>query len=139
MAIRLNDALRTKIVDKVMECLSGTSGTSGSAGLLKVYGGTQPTLGGDTAGTQAIIVQISSISWTSSTNGTAAITTTIAATAGTNGTVTWARLSDSSGTSYIIDGTCETSVAADFVLDVMTITANEVVTLTAATIVQPGS
>lgn len=139
MAIRLNDPLRTIIADRVSSYLSGTGGTSGSAGALRVYGGTQPTDGGGTAGTQEILVRIDGIAWSAGSNGTTAIVATKTGTAGTSGTASWARLSGTNGTAYIIDGSCSTSATADFVLDVMVITFEEVVTLTAATIVQPGS
>ena len=139
MAIRLNDPLRTVIADRVSAYLSGTGGTGGSAGALKVYGGTQPTDGGGTAGTQEILVRIDGIAWTAGSNGTATIVATKSGTAGTAGTASWARLSGTNGTAYIIDGSCSTSVTADFVVDAMDIAFEAVVTLTAATIVQPGS
>ena len=146
MAIRLVDKVRTQMVNAVVVCLSGTagtgipiSGTAGSAGALRVYGGTQPSAGGGTAGTQEILVRIDGLSWVAGTNGTATLTASKTGTAGTTGTATWARLSGTDGTAYIIDGVCGTSVAADFIIDVASITVSAVVTLAAATIVQPGS
>lgn len=139
MAIRLNDPIRSKIADQISAYLSGTSGTKGTAGVLKVYNGTQPGTAGGTSGTSLLIVEISPISWSNASNGTAAISTNVTGTAGTDGTATWARLSDSSGTAYIIDGNCGTSAASDFVIDIAEITATSVVTLSAATLIQPGS
>jgi hypothetical protein len=147
MAIKILDSVRTQMVDAVVACLSGTSGTagtiiagtSGSAGALRVYGGTQPGTAGGTAGTQEILVRIDGLSWGAATNGTATLTASKTGTAGTTGTATWARLSGTNGTGYIIDGVCGTAATSDFVIDAAAISADAVVTLTAATIVQPGS
>ena len=138
MAIMINDSLRTKMANVVTAWLSGTNGTSGTAGILKVYGGVQPTSGG-TAGTQEILVQISPLGWVAASNGTAALVDVQTGTAGTDGDAVWARLSDSSGTACIVDGNCGTSGLSDFVIDEAEITASAVITLTAASIVQPGS
>jgi hypothetical protein len=139
MAIRINDPLRTKIADYVVAWLSGTGGTSGTSGMLKVYGGTQPTTGGGTAGTQEILVQMDLIGWEAATNGTSAISASVVGTAGTDGDAVWARLSDSSGTAYIIDGGCGTAATCDFVIDEASIAFEAPITLTDATIMQPGS
>lgn len=132
MALRLNDPLRTKIVD------DGIVGYLGTSAILKVYGGTQPGTGGE-ATTQGIIVQIGSISWGAASNGTASISGAPSGTCGTAGTATWARLSDSSGTAYVIDGNCGTASTCDYVITAIAIDADEVVSLTAAAIVQPAS
>jgi hypothetical protein len=139
MAIKINDPLRTIIADIVTAWISGTNGTSGTSGILKVYGGTQPTTGGGTAGTQEILVQIEPIGWNSATSGTATISSTVGSSAGTGGDAVWARLSDSSGTAYIIDGGCGTAATCDFVINEDGIVAEAVITLTTATIIQPGS
>lgn len=132
MALRLNDPLRSIIAN-------GITGTFGTSAILKVYGGVQPGTGGATAGTQEIIVQISGIGWSSGSNGTAVIAGNKVGTAGTSGTALWARLSGSDGTSTIIDGVCGTAANADFVIDSASIANTAVVTLTAATIVQPAN
>jgi hypothetical protein len=132
MAIKINDALRSQIVD------SGIVGGLGTSGILKVYGGTQPETGGE-ATTQGIIVEIGGVSWSASSNGTALIAGNKAGTAGTDGTAAWARLSDSSGTSFVVDGNCGTASTNNFVIDTAEIVTSAVVTLTAATIVQPAS
>lgn len=136
MAIRINNALRSKMVDNVTAYLSGTGGTSGSMAMLRVYSGTQPGTAGGTSGT--MLVQIDSISWVAGSNGTATITTNNTGTAATTGVSAWARLSGTDGTTYVIDGNCGTSTQ-DFVIDIASITAEGVVTLTAATIIQPAS
>ena len=132
MALKLNNAVRSAIVD------SGVVGQLGTDAVLKVYGGTQPGTGGATAGTQAVIVQISGIAWNAATNGTAAILASKTGTAGSSGTSTWARLSDVSGTAYIIDGVCGTASTADFLIDSQVISASAVITLTSATLIQPA-
>ena len=131
MAIRINDALRTKMVDAVI-------GNLGSAGVLKVYSGTQPGTGGDTTA-ETMIVQFESLAWTVGSNGTAALVSTQTGTAATNGTAAWARLASTDGSSYVIDGNCGTSAASDFVIDTANISAEAICTLTKATIIQPGS
>jgi hypothetical protein len=139
MAIKLNDAIRTAIINSALiPYISGTGGTSGSAGILKVYGGTQAASPGDAA-TGPILVQINNIAWATGTTGTSLITGTRTGTAGTAGTATWARLSNGDGTSYVVDGSCGTSTLADYVMDVAGIAASSVVSLLAATFVQPAS
>ena len=131
MAIRLNDPLRSKIVD------SGIVGFLGAA-VLNVYAGTQPGTGGGSTSGSVLLVQIGSIAWNAASNGTATITGNKAGTSGTSGTPGWARLSDSSGTGYIADGNCGTASTCDFVIDTAVIAGTTVITLTAATIVQPA-
>jgi hypothetical protein len=132
MAIRLNDAIRSVMAD------AGVVGYLGTAGILSVYAGTQPATGGG-ATTQGKIVEIAGISWNAATNGTALIAASKTGTCGTAGTAAWARLTDSSGTTYVVDGNCGTASTSNFVIDVALIAGDSVVTLTAATIVVPGS
>jgi hypothetical protein len=131
--IRLNDPLRTNITP------AGIIAALGTSGMLRVYGGTQPGTGGATAGVGEVIVQMTALSWNPATAGTAALAATKTGTAGTTGTATWARLSDTSGTAYIIDGDCGTGATCNFIISVATITAADVVTLNTASIIQPGS
>jgi hypothetical protein len=132
MAIRINDTMRSQIVD------AGIIGGLGTSGILKVYGGTQPSVGGE-ATTQGIIVQIDGISWSPATNGTSLITGTKTGTAGTAGTAAWARLSGTDGTSYVVDGNCGTAATSNFVIDAVAIDSTSIVSLTAATLIQPAS
>jgi hypothetical protein len=133
MSVRLNSTIQSSIVN------SGIVANFGTTGKLSVYGGSQPATGGGAA-TSAALVTISNISWNAATNGTAAITGTRTGTAGTSGSATWARLSGADGSSYVIDGSCDVAGnTPDFIIDNTTITQNGVVTLTAATIIQPAS
>jgi len=132
MAIRLNNAMRSAIVN------SGIVAFLGTAGIVKVYDGVQAANGGDAA-TGNMLVQINAISWNTGTNGTALITGTKTGTAATAGTATWARLSGTDGTSYVIDGNCGTAATCDFVIDATSIASTSIVSLTAATLVQPAS
>jgi hypothetical protein len=132
MAIRLNNAMRSAIVN------SGIVGFLGTSGIVKVYDGVQAANGGDAA-TGNCLVQINAVAWNTGTNGTALITGTKTGTAGTAGTATWARLSGTDGTTYIIDGNCGTAATCDFVIDAAPIALSSVVSLTAATIVQPAA
>jgi hypothetical protein len=137
MAVKINNALRSNIADRITAYLSGTGGTTGTAGMLRVYGGVRANAAGDLA-TGPILVQINSLAWSSGSNGTSVLTGTKTGTSGTSGTATWARMSGTDGTSYVIDGDCGTSSTADFVIDASYIITTAVVSLTAATIVQPG-
>jgi hypothetical protein len=139
MALRILDPLRSKVVDTVTAYLSGTDGTAGTIGLLRVFGGTQPGTAGATSGTQGTLVAIEFIAWAAGSNGTAVITGTRTGTAGATGTAAWARLSGSDGTGYVIDGGCGTASTQDFVIDVAGITADSIITLSTATIVMPAS
>jgi hypothetical protein len=133
MALRINDPLRNKLIT------SGIIGGLGTAAILKIYGGNQPLAGGG-ATTAGMIVQINSIAWATPTSGTASLSTSYLGTAnGTDGTASWARLSDTSGTGYVIDGACGTSLLSEFIIDAEVISGTSVVTLTSADIVQPGS
>ncbi len=135
--------MRSKMVDVVTARLSGTDGTAGSQGMLRIYNGTQPTTGGGTSGTCLLLVTINGLSWTAGTGGTAAINATKAGTcgvgSGTAGTAAWGRLSGTDGTGFIIDGGCGTASTSDFVIDAVAIAANSVCSVTAATIVQPAA
>ncbi len=132
MTVKLNASMQSSIVN------SGIITNFGTTGKLSVYGGTQPATGGGVA-TSAVIVVISNIAWNTATNGTAAITANRTGTAGTSGSATWARLSGVDGSSYVIDGSCDVSGnLPDFVIDNTTISQSGIVTLTAATIIQPG-
>jgi hypothetical protein len=133
MALRINDPMRSKIIG------NGILGGLGTAAILKIYGGTQPLAGGG-ATTAGVIVQISNVAWNTPSNGTAVLSTSCQGTAnGTDGTASWARLSDTSGTAYVIDGACGTSSLSEFIIDAEVINGTSVVTLTSADIIQPGS
>lgn len=131
MAVRISDSMRSKIVD------SGIVGAFGT-GILKIYGGSQPVTGGGNT-TQGVLVQISGLTWSAATNGTANLSSSCQGSASTSGTATWGRLSDTSGTGYIVDGVCGTSTSSDFVIDSEGIESTSVITITTATIVQPAS
>lgn len=134
MAIAINNTLRNYMVNTGVVGILG-NGTA----ILRVYNGNQPsTAGGSTAGC-SMLVQISAIGWAAASNGTAALSTTYLGTAGVTGTAGWARLSDSAGTNYVIDGICGTAGTSDFMIDNQVISALGVVTLTSATLIQPGT
>lgn len=135
MAIRLNDAIRNAMVNSV---ITGLAGTSGSAGMLRIYSGTQPGTAGGTSGTSLLLVQFSGVSWAAASNGTSGILTAYSGTASTTGTAAWGRLSGSDGTSHVIDGDCGITTQ-DFLIDAVVLTAGGSVSLTSASIIQPAS
>ena len=143
MALKLQDDVRTVIVDHVTTLLCGTNGdpmgTRGTVGYLRIFGGTQPTDGGGTSGTQGTLCEIVKISWLPGTTGTAVIVAPRTGTAGSSGTAKWARLSAEDGTSFIVDGGCGTASTQQFVIDVAGITVDSIVTLSSATIVMPAT
>ena len=131
MAIKISTYMRNDIVNSIVSGL-------GTNAILKIYGGTRATDANEST-TQGVIVQISGISWGTAVAGTSALTGSKSGTAaGTDGTAVWARLSDSTGTNRVIDGLCGTSSLNDFVIDTEVIAGTSVVTLSAATIVQPA-
>lgn len=132
MAIMLNAPIRNKIID------SGIVGYLGTNAVLKVYDGTQAASAG-AAASGNLLVTISGISWGTAEGGTATITTSKNGTASFTGTAAWARLSDSSGTNYIVDGNAGTAASKNFIISDVVITSGNVVTLTSATFVQPAS
>jgi len=143
MALRLQDDVRTKIVNEVTILLSGTAGTPtgtrGTVGYLRIFGGTQPGTGGATSGTQGTLCEIVKIGWLVGTTGTAVIAASRTGTAGSTGTAAWARLSAENGTSYIVDGGCGTASTQQFVIDVAGITVDSIITLSAASIIMPAT
>jgi hypothetical protein len=138
MAIRLNSTLRSYIVDSGVVAVLG----SGSA-LLRLYTGTQPADGGGSTSGCVLLCTIDTTApaWASASNGTAALSAgSYTGTTGTSGTVEWARLSDSGGTSYVVDGNCGTAATCDYVIDSAVFsTAGATVTLTAATLIMPAA
>lgn len=143
MAFRSSPQLRNLVADMFAAYIFGTSGFAGAGGSkLQIYNGTQPGTGGNGTTGCTMIAEISGISWSTSTSGTAALaSTSYTATAGTNGTATWARLigSSTSGTAYCFDSDCGTSSTKGFVIDSEIISAGDVITLTGASFVGPSS
>ena len=142
MAVKITDPLRSDAVNIVRQCLGGTggiTGTNGSAAILKVYAGDFPSTAGATSGTQAILVQINFIGWKAASNGTALLGTSYPGTAINTGVPNWGRMSDYTGTGYIIDGVCGTATTCDFKISSSSMSPTDVITLTVASIVQPAS
>lgn len=131
MALKLNDPMRSVMVN----ALAGTFGTA----MLRIHGGSQPTVGGGTIGTQGTLCEINGVLWNAGSNGTATITASKTGTAGSDGTASWARLSGTDGTGFVLDGACSTSGTAEFTIDSPVIANGAVITLAAATLVQPAS
>lgn len=130
--IKLNSKFRTAIVQNAILDHLGTA-------TMKVYDGTQAANAGDAA-TGNLLVTIAGITWNACTGGTSALTASKAGTSINTGTASWARITDTtSGTAYVIDGDCGTASSADFTIDGQVISSGVVVTLTAATIIQPSS
>lgn len=135
MAIRLNAGIRNSIVDSGVVAVV-------NYGILGLYNGTQPgTGGGSTSGcTRISVINADVPAWAGAVGGTASLTAgTYTGTAGSTGTISWARLADGGGTSYIIDGNCGTAATCDFVIDSAVVTVGATITLSSANIIMPGS
>jgi hypothetical protein len=131
MAIKLNDYIASPIVEGISIVLSGTGGAR-----LNVYDGVQPSTAGGTSGASNLLVQFSGLTWVATSYGSCALTNSITGTAGTGGTVSWARLSDV-GETYIFDGNCGTAATCDFIINVGNLGKNQRVVLYSASIVLP--
>lgn len=130
--------------NSVAETYGGLFGTDfgTSGGTLRLYTGTQPGTGGDGTAGCTLVAEFPSMIWSPATSGTAALASTAhVATAGTSGTVTWARLTPpaAAGTAICIDADCGTSATKGFVLDIEAINSGDVITLTGANFVGPSS
>ena len=145
MALKLSTDLKRYIISQgVIKQMAGTAGTGGTCTLL-LYTGTQPT-NADTAptGTSGTILgTISGIGWggtMGATSGTAALAGTFVGTAGVTGTAGWARMrtygtnfTGSAGT-YTIDADVGTAATCTFVINSVSVTALESISLHTASI-----
>lgn len=116
MALKLNAFLKNQVVDRIIVNLAGTTGTAGTA-QVKVYTGSQPS-DADQATSGNLICTLSSISWSSCTNGTAPLTGQFSGTNSAAGTAGWARFEtvNANGTARL-DGNVGTAATSTFVIN----------------------
>ncbi len=122
MALKLNSALKSVILNGVRTELGGTSGT---ANVLSLYTGAQPAdPDGGTSGTLLCIV--APVTWTATTSGTANLAAYGYGTATVAGTIGHGRMG--TGTSWL-NGGAGTATTCTFVLDNEVITVGGIVRL----------
>jgi hypothetical protein len=146
MAYRINGPLRSLMVDVVTARLSGTNGTAGTQGMLRIYSGAAPATADEAPGANnVLLVSIASnaagtgINWSSGTNGTAvASRAQYLGTAATSGIAQWGRLSGTDGTGYVVQGDVGTSATSAFIINSVTIAALSVVSMNSMTMIQDG-
>ena len=128
MTIGYISALRTNMMDELTTLIDAGA----SAGLLRIYDGTQPATGG-TATTLLAELTMTDPSAAGASSGVwTASSITADSSANATGTATWFRIVDSNGVA-VLDGTVGTS-GADLNLDSVSITAGQSVSVTSMVI-----
>lgn len=125
MTIRFNTTLRNTLADE----LAGVLGYA----TLTIYTGSQPASANNAATGTALAV-FTLAGYDAAASGSATLTASVPTTADATGTAGWARFTDGSN---VVDGTVGTS-GTDFIISTTAITSGGTVTLTSATITQPG-
>lgn len=128
MTIGYISALRTNMMDELTTLIDAGA----SAGLLRIYDGTQPATGG-TATTLLAELTMTDPSAAGASSGVwTASSITADSSANATGTATWFRIVDSNGVA-VLDGTVGTS-GADLNLDSVSITAGQSVSVSSMVI-----
>jgi hypothetical protein len=109
---------------------------AGSAAIIKIYSGTQPTNANTAISTQTLLVSLNvSGSFGTDSNGTITMSSVTSATAVATGTASFFRITKSDGTTVVMDGSVGTS-AADMILDNTSIATGQTVSITSGTIIR---
>ena len=142
MALKINRDLKNYICSHVVDVISGSCGTAGSA-TLKIYNGSQPS-DADQGTSGTLLCTITNINWGTdwgaTTSGTSSLLGTFTGTSGTSGTVGWGRFEyvkngyDGTSATFRIDGDIGTAASCVFVVNTLATTAGGTITLTGATI-----
>jgi hypothetical protein len=136
MAFRISTDFKNYIINKgVINSISGTTGTAGTASL-SIYTGSQPA-NADAATSGTLLGTIGSIGWAKTTSGTAALANTAgySGTAAATGTAGWARMQfvgvgyEGSAATFRIDGDVGTASTFTFVINSVSITSGGLITL----------
>ena len=109
---------------------------AGSAAIIKLYDGTQPTNANTAVSTQVLLVSLN-ISGTFGTdsNGTITLSSVTNGTAVATGTASWFRITKSDGTTVVMDGSVGTS-SADMILNNTSIATSQTVSISSGTIIR---
>jgi hypothetical protein len=109
---------------------------AGSGAKINIYDGTQPTNANTAVSTQTLLATLTITgSFGTDSNGTLTLGSVTNATAVASGTASWFRITQSNGTTVVMDGSVGTS-NADMVLDSTNITAGQTVSITSGTIIR---
>lgn len=126
MAIFLNNSLRSLI------CYAFSDN---SIRYLDVFSGSIPASAEEAISDQVLLGSIT-LTWGSPSNGTMAISGTASATAGTSGTISFARLADG-GDTYILQGSAGTGTSNAFIFSAGTVGTGGTLYCIQATLIQP--
>ena len=131
MALGFNPTLQNNMLDEITALVD-----AGTAGLLRIYDGSQPATGG--AATTLLAELTMSVTSAPAASGGVLTFSTITddSSANATGTATWFRLVDSAA-SHVLDGTVSTS-GADLNLNTTSITSGGTVSVTSFTITAPN-
>lgn len=115
-------------------------GTELNSGFIDIYDGTQPADPDDSpAGTLLVSCSLAADAYSAASGGTAAKSGTISGTAVASGTAAYAQQRNAANTRWMYAPCSLTPGAGVVSLDSLTITINDVVTVTTSTINQPAS
>jgi hypothetical protein len=109
---------------------------AGSGALINIYSGSQPANANTAISGQTLLVTLTvSGSFGTDSNGTITLSTVTNGTAVATGTATFFRITQSNGTTVVMDGSVATS-DADLVLNNTSIATGQVVSISAGTIIR---
>ena len=109
---------------------------AGSGAKINIYDGTQPANANTAVSTQTLLVTLNiSGSFGTDSNGTLTLSSVTNGTAVATGTASWFRITQSNGTTVVMDGSVGTS-NADMVLDSTSISSGQTVSITSGTIIR---
>lgn len=114
---------------------------AGASGKLRIYSGTQPTNADTAVGTQTLLAELTcNATFAPAASGGVLTLNAITSDSSANatGTATWFRITDSAGTTTVLDGDVSTVAAGtgDLQLDSTSITAGQTVNVTSFTITE---
>lgn len=136
MTLRVSNAARSAAADAIRLLVDGGA----DEGELRIYSGSQPA-GPDTAITSQTLLATFTLddpAFGAASNGVTTLAgTPLAATGAANGTATWFRILNSSGTA-IVDGAVGTS-GAELNLNTTTVSSGVALELTSGSITMPAS
>ena len=109
---------------------------AGSGALINIYAGSQPANANTAISGQTLLVTVTvSGSFGTDSNGTITLSTVTNGTAVATGTASFFRITQSNGTTVVMDGSVATS-DADLVLNNTSIATGQVVSISAGTIIR---
>lgn len=109
---------------------------AGSAAIIKIYDGTQPSNANTAITTQTLLVSLNITgSFGTDSNGTITLSTVTNGTAVATGTAQFFRITKSDGTTVVMDGSVGTA-SADMILNNTSIATSQVVSISSGTIIR---